>query len=180
MVANIQVNQAVQPYSRSYGGGVQLLQDTGFTPFSAKSPAQSALNQVFADFSRRLPGAGSATELEREFLNGNGGVRRALNLYDTLENAFSPRGSGEEAPIVSFLNERVDRYLSEKDADGNGSLSGQEIGLKTGETSLLDGNADGDLTGAEIKQGMVEGNSPLRRILDFFRNPPGQVVDLYA
>lgn len=180
MVDAIQINQAVRPYGRNYVGGVQLLQDSGFDPFTDRSPAQSALNQVFADFSRRLPGAGSATELEREFLSGNGGVRRAINLYDTLENAFSPSGSGKEAPIVSFLNERVDRYLNEKDTDGNGTLSSQEIGLKTGETSPLDGNADGSLSGAEIKQGMAEGNSPLRRILDYFRNPPGQVVDLYV
>ncbi len=177
---SIRVNQAVQPYNRDYLGGVRLLQDSGFDPFSDRSPAKSALNQVFSDFSRRLPGAGSAEDLESNYLNSLSPSRKLAGLYDTLEQSFAPTGPGRSSPLVSYLNDRVDLYVSERDQDADGALSSQEAGLKRGEISSLDGNRDGSLTTGEIKQGLANGNAPLRRILDFFRTPPGQVVDLYA
>jgi hypothetical protein len=176
----IQSSQAMQQYGRDYVGGVQLLQDSGFDPFSERSPVRSALNQVFADFSRRLPGGSSAVKLEEGFLADNAGVRRAVGLYDALDKAFSPAGPGGEAPVVSYLNKQVDEYVKSRDQNGDNLLSTIESGLAAERAAAFDFNRDNQLSGAEIKRGVLEGNSPLQRILGYFNNPPGQVVDLYA
>jgi hypothetical protein len=158
----IRTDRSVQPFSRNYLGSVQLLENTGFSPFSEKSPVNSALNQVFSNFAQQNQLTTSSTALKNEFLGKNPGVRRALNTYDALEKTFAPKGPGQESAIVDFMNSKL-----EEDRPGS---------LQSPSTTTGGQTSGSDQTGSDLARDF----SPLRRILDYFSNPSGNLVDLWA
>lgn len=160
-------------YSRDTVGAYQLLQQSGFTPFQRRSPLSSALNQVFGEFSRRTGIDADPRQLEGEFLAANPAIRRSLNPYDALQQTFSAKSAnGAQAPIVAFLNGRVDEHLGTSNPANSASSGIEPAGVGRSAANASDGQ--------RIKSNFYDGYAQLNRILAYFQQPPGTFVNLLA
>lgn len=152
-------NRSIKPYNRDYVGAVQVLEKSGFSPFTEKEPLNSALNEVFRRFTQEVPGqAESTSSLKNEFLDRNPAIRRSMNLYDALEKTFSPASASGDAPIVDFLNSKMNQ-------------SGDSATTR---------NATTEGGQAEMRGKFYKGFTQLENILSYFGRQPGQLIDTYA
>lgn len=167
-------------YTPDMVGAVQLLEDSGFAPFSQNSPLDSSLTQIFDRFIQKTGLATDAGALKDDFLAANSNIQRSLGVYDALENTFSSRGSGDKAAIVDFLNTKIDDYFAERDQNSDTTLTLEESGFS--ETLFEEADADGDaqLSSQETRDNFYEGYRQLNNVLDYFRNSTGNLVDTYV
>ncbi len=170
---------AVVPYTKNYVGGVQLIEDSGFQPFSDKQPLNSTLNQVFETFREKTGFDVDSESLRDQFLERNPATRNAMNLYNALGTTFTSR-LGAGAPIEDFLNERIETFIAEADEDEDGGLNRSESNLDEMDFINADRNDDDRIDSDEMKDTLYNGFNSLKNILNHFRNNPGTFVDMYA
>ncbi|MCP4220147.1 MAG: hypothetical protein GY765_36285 [bacterium] len=167
-------------YSTDLKGSIQLLTDKGFSPYSKSSPIDSALYEVFDRFVQVSGANFSADQLKDSFLDQNPSVENALNLYDKLDNTFSPQRSNEKAAIVDFLNARIDDFLQTQDSDGDQKLTWQESKMNPWQFIEYESDDDQKLNRSELRKGIYNDSPRLNSILDYFRGNNGMLVDTYS
>ncbi len=167
-------------YASDYLGSVQLLEKAGFSPFAEKSVIGSTLYQVFDRFVKKTGLDTTANKLKDEYLQDSPSSQHAMNIYSILENTFTPKGPGEKAAIVNFLNSKIDEFVSTKDTDTSGSLTLEESGINESIFKNLDTNRDNQINASEMKKSFYEDFKQLNYVLDYFQNTPGTLVDTYA
>jgi len=170
---------AVAPYSNDYVGGVQLIEKSGFIPFKDKNPLNSTLNQVFEEFKEKTGFDVDVKELKDEFLDKNPRTRSAMTLYNSLESTFSSN-RGASSAIESFLNEKIDEYVSENDEDGDGVLNAEEGELDETLFAEIDKDKDKKIDASEMKNNFYDKFNSLNNILNYFKTNQGSLVDTYA
>ena len=173
-------NSVAIPYHRDYLGSVQLLQNSGFTPYTDTSPMNSTLYRIFNRFVERTGLNTNPNALKDDFLKENPPSRQAINLYDSLENTFASRGSGEKAAIVDFLNKKIDEFISDKDTDDSGSLSADESGITATLFQTIDTNRNNEINAQEMRDNFYTNFSQLNNVLNYFQNTPGVLIDVTA
>ncbi len=172
-------SNAIKPYSKNYVGGIQLIEKSGFDPFKKKSPLNSTLNQIFEEFKEKTGFEVDVKELKDEFLDKNPPTRNALNLYNSLESTFSGNLADPSA-IESFLNEKIDEYVSKNDTDDDMALSTRESDLETTLFTDIDKNKDDKIDTNEMKSNFYDKFDSLKNILNYFKTNPGTLIDKYA
>jgi hypothetical protein len=172
-------NRAI-PYTKDYLGAVQLLEGSGFSPFSDTSPLSSTLYQIFNRFVEKTGLDTNPNVLKDEFLEQNPSSRQAINLYGALENTFAARGVGEKAVIVDFLNKRIDEFVTEKDTDETNTLTREESGLTDRLFQTIDANRDEEINAEEIQDNFYTNFTQLNNVLNYFQNTPGALIDVFA
>ncbi|MCP5052255.1 MAG: hypothetical protein GY940_34120 [bacterium] len=176
-----QLDGNVSPsYSADYVGAVQLLENTGFSPFSDASPLNSTLNQVFDRFVRKTGLDTTSNKLTDEFLQENPGTRRALNLYSALENTFSTRSAGQKSAIVDFLNTKIDEFVSTKDSNQNNTLSREEAGIDETLFDEIDDDRDLEINNDELRNNVLADFKEFNNILNYFQNGRGVLIDVFG
>ena len=168
------------PYTKDYLGAVQLLEGSGFNPFSGTSPLNSTLSQIFNRFVEKTGLDTNANVLKDEFLEQNPAERKALSLYGALENTFASRGAGEKTIIVDFLNQKIDEFITENDTDETGTLTRKESGLTGRLFQSIDANRDEEINAEEIQDNFYTNFTQLNNVLDYFQNTPGALIDIFA
>ncbi len=167
-------------YTQDYLGAVRMLEESGFSPFSKRSPLNSTLNQVFGRFVEKTGIGEDASVLIDDFLKENPQTQRALNLYGSLENNFTTVGKGQQAEIVEFLNGRIDAYVSQKDQNSDETLTLQESDISETLFEDIDMNNDSQLEADELKRNFYEGYREFSDVLNYFRTTPGVLIDFYS
>lgn len=167
-------------YSTDYVGAVQLLEKSGFSPFSDTSPLSSTLNQIFDRFVQKTGLDSTSTKLKDEYLGENPSTQRALNLYGALENTFATKSPGEKASIVEFLNTKIDDLITGKDTDQNKTLNQKESGFTADYFLEVDKNNDSEISADELKNNFFSTYSQLNNVLDYFQSNRGVLLDTYA
>jgi hypothetical protein len=168
-------------YSADYVGAVQLLENSGFSPFSDSSPLNSTLNQVFDRFVRKTGLDTTSNQLTDEFLEENSSTRRALNLYSALENTFSSRSAGQKSAIVNFLNTKIDEFISTKDSnDLNTTLNQEESGFDDTLFDEIDADRDQEISAEELRSNFLEDFKELDNILNYFQSNKGVLIDVFG
>ncbi len=168
------------PYTRDYVGAVQLLEDSGFSPFGDTSPLSATLNQVFSRFVEKTGLGVDSNTLRDEFLAGNPTTRRALRLYEALENTFSSRRVGEQAAIVDFLNTKIDDFIATKDRDSDDLLALEESAMPPTLFEEADANRDSQLNSEELRNNFFNNFPELNNVMNYFRSTRGLLVDVFA
>lgn len=179
-IANQLDSNAARIYTPDYLGSVQLLEKSGFSPFTRSSPLESTLFQVFNRFVEKTGLNADSNQLKDEYLTENPSVQRAVDLYSALDNSFAARGAGEKAAIVDFLNSKIDDYITEKDANENKTLSRDESGFSQTLFRAIDANRDAEIDTEEIQDNFYNDFSQLNNVLNYFQSTPGVLVDMYA
>jgi hypothetical protein len=167
-------------YGTDYVGSVQLLEKSGFSPFTDASPYSSTLNQVFDSFVQKTGLDSTATKLKDEYLGKNPSTQRALNLYSALENTFATKTPGEKSSIVGFLNTKIDDLFTAKDADGTKTLNQKESGFSDSYFLEVDKNNDAQISVDEMKNNFYGTYSQLNNVLDYFQSNRGVLLDTYG
>jgi hypothetical protein len=175
-----QLDSMRMPYTKDYLGAVRLLEDSGFNPFSDTSPLNSTLYQIFNRFVEKTGLDTNPNVLKDELLEQYPFTRQALSLYGALENSFAPRGTGEKAIIVDFLNKKIDEFITEKDTDENSTLTREESGLIERLFQIIDANRDEEINSEEIQDIFYTHFTQLNNVLDYFQNTPGALIDIFA
>ena len=178
--SNLVSSQLVPSYSQDYVGGVKLLEDTGFSPFSENGPINSTLNQIFDRFVQKTGFNLDREELKSEFIEKNPSTKRAINLYGALENIFSSNSNSENPAIIEFLDSKIDESIAEFDQNGDELLTQEESELEGTTFGTIDRNRDAEINTDEIKNNFYGNFSQLEKILNFFKNNPGSLVDMYV
>lgn len=168
------------PYSRDYLGSIQLLENSGFNPFSDTSPLNSTLYQIFNRFVEKTGLNTDANTLKDEFLEENPSTRQAVNLYGSLENTFAIRNAGEQAAIVDFLNQKIDDFITEKDTDDSGTLTQSESKLTETLFQNIDSNRDEEINAQEMENNFYSNFTQLNNVLNYFQNTPGTLINILA
>jgi hypothetical protein len=179
-ISNQLGNNGSVTYTRDYLGAVQLLDNSGFSPYSDISPLDSSLQQIFNRFVRKTGLGTHANALKDEFLEQYPATRQAIDLYGALENTFSAWGSGEKAAIVDFLNSRIDDFITQTDTDDTLDLTFEESGLTASLFQSLDANSDDTIDAAEIQDSFYNDFQQLNSVLNYFQNTPGSLIDMFA
>lgn len=148
------LNTSIVPYHKDFLGGIQLLEDSGFTPTKQSNPLNSTLSEVFDRFVGSTGFDYSPKQLKEEFLEENPRVRSAFNLYNALERSFSTRTAGSDAPVVEFLNSKIEDSVAED------TETEQEVD--------------------SVKEGFYRNYDQLNNLLNYFKAASGTLVDLYA
>ncbi len=167
-------------YATDYMGSVQMLERSGFSPFTDGSPLSATLNQIFDRFVQKTGLDSTSSKLKDEYLQQNPNTQRALNLYGALENTFATKNSGEKASIVNFLNTKIDDLFTGKDADKNKTLSQKESGFENSYFLEMDKNNDAQISTDELKNNFYSTYSQLNNVLDYFQTTRGLIVDTYG
>lgn len=168
-------------YNRDYMGAVRLLENSGFSPYAeSSSPLGGTLNQVFSRFVEKTGLGMDAATLQEEFLGGNSSTRRAMGLYNALENTFGSRGKGEQSAIVDFLNTKIDDYVTTKDRNSDSMLTLEESELTPTLFEEADANRDSQLNSEEMRNNFYNNFQELNNVLDYFRSTPGVLLDVYG
>lgn len=168
------------PYTRDYVGAVQLLEDSGFSPFGDTSPLSATLNQVFSRFVEKTGLGADSNTLRDEFLAENPATQRALGLYQALENTFSSRGAGEQAAIVDFLNTKIEDFIATKDQNSDDELTLEESELTPTLFEEADANRDSQLNTEELGNNFFNDFPELNNVMNYFRSTPGLLLDVFA
>ena len=168
-------------YSADYVGAVQLLENSGFSPFGNSSPLNSTLNQVFDRFVRKTGLDTTSNELTDEFLQENPNTRRAMNLYSALENTFSSRSPNQKSAIVNFLNTKIDEFVTTKDSnDINTTLNQEESGFDDEFFLEVDADNDLEISTEELRSNFIEDFKELDNILNYFQSNKGVLIDVFG
>jgi hypothetical protein len=179
--SQLDLNQTTTPtYTRDYVGAVQMLEDSGFSPFAQTSPLDSTLTQIFDRFVQKTGLGTDSNTLKNEYLDENPAMQRAMNLYDSLENTFAGRGAGEKAAIVDFLNTKIDEYFENQDENSDSTLTLEESDFTETLFEEADANRDAQLSTEEVRNNFYQGFQQLNNVLDYFRNTRGNLVDIYG
>lgn len=179
--SQLDLNKTAAPtYTRDYVGAVQMLEDSGFSPFTQSSPLDSTLTQIFDRFVQKTGLGTDANTLRSQYLEENPAMQRAMNLYDSLENTFASRGAGEKAAIVDFLNTKIDDYFASKDQNNDNTLTLDESEFSETLFEEADANRDAQLSTEEVRNNFYQGFQQLNNVMDYFRNTRGNLVDIYG
>lgn len=168
------------PYTQDYVGAVKLLESSGFSPFADSSPLGSTLNQVFSRFVEKTGLGADATTLRDEFLAENSNARRAMGLYNALENTFGARGEGEQAAIVDFLNTKIDDFVATKDQNSDEMLTLEESEISPTLFEEADRNRDSQLNSEELRNNFYNNFQELNNVMNYFQSNPGVLIDVYG
>lgn len=175
------VESALVPFPQDYTGVVQLLETSGFSPFKySNSPVESALSEVFDTFIKSTGSNHTVSDLNKEFLEANPQVRNSLNIYNTIQNAFSPVERGSKSTLENFLKTKIEDFISQNDIDSSGGIERGEAGYGDDKFLQLDADHDDVVDAEEIEEGFYDGFKALENILDYFRPPAGTFIDLTA
>jgi hypothetical protein len=172
-------NTAIR-YKPDYVGSVQLLENSGFNPFSDSSPITSTLNHIFNRFVQKTGLDTNSNQLRDEFLQSNPGTQNAISIYNALENTFATKSTDQKAAIVDFLNSKIDNFISQKDLNDNNQLTQEESGLTDTLFSKIDANRDMEINAEELQGNFYNDFNQLNSVLDYFQNTPGALLDLYG
>ncbi|MCP4154012.1 MAG: hypothetical protein GY757_40170 [bacterium] len=172
--------QGVVPYTKDYVGGVRLLQDSQFFPFKQDSPFGSTITQVFDEFIQKTGIGLDAETLRGDFLEEYPSTQRALDLYGALKNNFTPKGAGEKATIVDFLNNQLDEYIETNDTDQDQALTLVETDMDADIFEATDADNDLRITADEMKNNFYENYEELDNVMNYFRSNSGSLVDTYG
>jgi len=179
-IANQLSNNNTIPYNKDFLSSVQLLENAGFAPFTDSSPMNSTLYQIFDRFVERTGLNTNSNVLKDDFLKENPSSRQAIYLYDTLENTFATRGTGERALIVDFLNKKIDQSITDKDIDESGTLTAVESGINESLFQDIDADGNNEINAQEMKNNFFNDFTQFNSVLNYFRNTSGNLVDTYA
>lgn len=168
------------PYTRDYVGATRLLEDSGFSPFTGGSPLGSTLNQVFSRFVEKTGLGTDASALRDEFLKENSTARRALGLYNALENTFGARGESEKAAIVDFLNTKIEDFVATNDQNSDSMLTLEESALSPTLFEEADRNRDSQLNAEELRNNFYNNFQELNNVMNYFQSTPGILIDIYG
>ncbi len=166
--------------TQDYLGSVKILEKAGFSPFIESSPLKSTLYRIFDRFVQKTGIDTTGSQLKDEYLEKNPPARRAVNLYNALENTFASRGNGEKARIVDFLNSQIDEYVSSKDSNSDTALTGEESGLSETLFAAMDSNRDSKVNAQEMRKNFYNNFTEMNYALDYFQNNRGVLVDIYG
>lgn len=167
-------------YGTGFVGASRMLEDAGFNPFSSASPLDSTLSQIFNRFVQKTGLDSNSNDLKDEFLQENPTTRQALGLYNSLENTFGTKSSGQQAAIVDFLNTKIDEFVSEKDEDSDGLLTQKEYGLEDTLFNQVDSDQDYKVSTEELKTNFYNNFAELNNVLNYFQGNRGVLVDVFA
>lgn len=167
-------------YSQDYVGAVKLLENSGFSPFADSSPLGATLNQVFSRFVEKTGLGTDASALRNEFLGENPPTRRALGLYNALENTFGARGEGDQASIVDFLNTKIDDFVATKDQNSDDMLTLEESELSPTLFEESDQNRDSQVNAEELRNNFYSNYQELNSVMSYFQSTPGILLDVYG
>ncbi len=157
-----------------------MLEKAGFSPFSSGSPLNSSLNQVFNRFIKKT-GLDTTTEkLKEQFFTNNANTRKALDVYQSLENTFSYKGEGEQPAIVDFLNNKIEGFVAEQDTNEDDTLTLKESEITESLFDEIDTNRDSRINTDEIKSNFYSDFQQLNNVMDYFRSTPGVLVDIFG
>jgi len=170
----------VVPYTRDYVGAVKLLENSGFSPFTGGSPLGSTLNRVFSRFVEKTGLGADASILRNEYLEENSIARRALGLYNALENTFGARGESEKAAIVDFLDTKIEEFVAAKDQDDDGMLTLEESELSPTLFKEADRDRDSQLSAEELRNHFYNNFPELNNVMNYFQSTPGILIDVYG
>ncbi len=180
--ANVKAENQLGPYSQTYSGAINLLQDAGFSPykFDSQSPLDSTLYEVFNEFISKTGMGSDAEQLKDEFLTENPKVESAISLYNSLEKTFNVQYNRDKAAIVDFINEEIDTFFEQRNSDDNKSLSRVESGIPTSTFIDIDDNGDWEINKFETRRNFYEDNEPVNNVLNYFQENPGSILDTYT
>ena len=167
-------------YSTDFVGASRMLEDAGFSPFTQSSPLDSTLTQIFDRFVQKTGLDSNSNDLKDEFLQEHPTVRQALGLYNSLENTFSNRTSGQQAAIVDFLNTKIDEFATEKDTNSDSLLTQEESGLDDTLFSQVDRDQDNRVTTDELRNNFYNNFTELNNVLNYFQGNRGVLIDVFA
>lgn len=173
-----QLNRGVSVYTRDFVGSVRMLEDAGFSPFTKKSPLDSTISQVFSRFVEKTGIADNVDTLRNNFLEQYPGTQRALDLYSSLQNTFAPRGAGEKAAIVDFLNARIDDYISQKDKNDDQMLTLEESNFSESLFEQADADNDRMLNTDELSNNFFENYQSFNNVVNYFRRTTGNIINI--
>ena len=179
-ISNQLPSQTTAHYTTDYVGSVQLLENSGFSPFTTSSPLTSTLNQIFDRFVQKTGLDTTSNKLVDEFLSENPSTRSALGLYTALENTFSARNPGDQAAIVDFLNTKLDEYITTSDTNGDSTLNLDESGMEEMLFNQMDSNNDYEISTDELKTNFFSSFNELDNVLNYFQSNRGVLIDVYG
>ncbi len=175
------VGSALVPFPQDYSGVIKLLETSGFSPFKySNSPVESTLTEIFDTFSKSTGDTYSARDLNSEFLQANPRVRNSLNIYNTIQNAFTPVEAGARSSLETFLRTKIDDFIGQKDVDLSGGIERGEAEYNEELFQQIDSDGNEILDAEEIEENFYNGFDALQNILSYFRPPTGSFVDLTA
>jgi hypothetical protein len=167
-------------YSTDFVGASRMLEDAGFSPFTKASPLDSTLSQIFNRFVQKTGLDSNSNDLKDQFLQKNPTTRQALGLYNSLENTFGSKSSGQQAAIVDFLNTKFDEFVTGKDSDSDNLLAQEESGLDDTLFNEVDSDQDYQLSADELKNNFYNNFSELNNVLNYFQGNRGVLIDVLA
>ncbi len=169
-------------YTKNYSGGIQLLKDSGFSPYkyNSGSPLDSTLYQVLNKFVEKTGIQTDTSALKDSFLEANPDVEKAVNLYSSLEQTFSLQKYRDKTAIMDFLDQQINSFFLERNTDDENSLTRTEAGIPTPIFLDIDANGDWKINKNEMKENLYGDFKELNNIIQFFEGNPGTLVDTYS
>jgi len=173
-------NISTNTFPTDYLGSIQLLDKSGFSPYTDNSPTNSVLYSIFNRFVQKTGLDTTANKLKDEYLQNNASAQNAISLYGALENTFATKRPGEQAAIVDFLNTKIEDFITQKDSNQTGSLTQNESGISGEIFNAIDSNRDSVINSQEMQDNFYRDFTQLNNVLNYFQNTSGALIDIYA